>query len=239
MSPPTNVRVPKLSLARTWAVLATLGRHLWPKGETGLRCRVVVALVLLVLAKVVNVYVPILYKHAVDALGGTAAQAVAVPVALILAYGVARVLAQALGEIRRVLRPGARLHAFEGDHGSVLAWPDDPAIDRLVSAVSRHQCLQGGDPYIGRRLAAILSESGFQHVAVEPCLAYADATRPDWIDAFTKATFIDMMKAQREAVLERDLISDLEWRDGIEALGRTTASDGTFCYTFFRATADR
>jgi ATP-binding cassette subfamily B protein len=73
---------------------------LWPKGETGLRCRVVVALVLLVLAKVVNVYVPILYKHAVDALGGTAAQAVAVPVALILAYGVARVLAQALGEIR-------------------------------------------------------------------------------------------------------------------------------------------
>src|SRR5258707_1681093 len=100
MSPPTNVRVPKLSLARTWAVLATLGRHLWPKGETGLRCRVVVALVLLVLAKVVNVYVPILYKHAVDALGGTAAQAVAVPVALIVAYGVARVLAQAVGEIR-------------------------------------------------------------------------------------------------------------------------------------------
>jgi ABC-type transport system involved in Fe-S cluster assembly fused permease/ATPase subunit len=100
MSPPTNVRVPKLSLARTWAVLGTLGRHLWPKGETGLRCRVVVALVLLVLAKVVNVYVPILYKHAVDALGGTAAQAVAVPVVLILAYGVARVVAQALGEIR-------------------------------------------------------------------------------------------------------------------------------------------
>jgi len=100
MSPPATARVPKLSLARTWAVLGTLGRHLWPKGETGLRCRVVVALVLLVLAKVVNVYVPILYKHAVDALGGTAAQAVAVPVALIVAYGVARVLAQALGEIR-------------------------------------------------------------------------------------------------------------------------------------------
>jgi len=145
----------------------------------------------------------------------------------------------ALGEIRRVLRPGAKVHVFEGDHGSVLAWPDDAAIDRLVSAVSRHQCLQGGDPYIGRRLAPILRESGLQNVAVEPCVAYADATRPGWIDGFTKATFIDMMKAQREAVLERDLISDLEWRDGIEALGRTTASDGTFCYTFFRATADR
>jgi ATP-binding cassette subfamily B protein len=73
---------------------------LWPKNEWGLRSRVLIALVLLVLAKVVNVYVPILYKHAIDALGDGKAQAVAVPVALILAYGLARVLAQAFGEVR-------------------------------------------------------------------------------------------------------------------------------------------
>jgi ATP-binding cassette subfamily B protein len=65
-----------------------------------LRTRVLVALALLVLAKVANVYVPILYKHAVDALGAPQGQVAAVPVALILAYGVARVLAQAFGEIR-------------------------------------------------------------------------------------------------------------------------------------------
>ena len=57
-------------------------------------------MVLLVLAKVTNVYVPILYKYAVDALGEPTAQAVAVPIALIVAYGAARVLAQAFGEIR-------------------------------------------------------------------------------------------------------------------------------------------
>ena len=100
MSPPANDRVPKIGLARTWAVLGVLARHLWPKGETALRIRVVIALALLVLAKVVNVYVPILYKQTVDALGTAAAQAVAVPIALIVAYGVARVLAQAVGEIR-------------------------------------------------------------------------------------------------------------------------------------------
>jgi ATP-binding cassette, subfamily B, heavy metal transporter len=92
--------VPKLGLRRTGAVLRVVGQHLWPKGETGLRCRVVVAMALLIVAKVTNVYVPVLYKHAVDALGEPAAQAVAVPVALILAYGVARVLAQAFGELR-------------------------------------------------------------------------------------------------------------------------------------------
>jgi ABC-type transport system involved in Fe-S cluster assembly fused permease/ATPase subunit len=100
MSPPTNERVPEMGASRTWAVIAIMGRHLWPKGEIGLRVRVAVAMVLLVLAKVTNVYVPILYKHAVDALGEPAAQAVAVPIALILAYGVARVLAQAFGEFR-------------------------------------------------------------------------------------------------------------------------------------------
>ena len=104
MSPPANNNVPKLGLKRTGAVLAVLGRHLWPVGEVGLRCRVVVALSMLVLAKVANVYVPILYKHAVDALGrdtaGPTAQLVAVPIVLILAYGAARVLAQALGEVR-------------------------------------------------------------------------------------------------------------------------------------------
>ncbi len=41
MSPPANDRVPKIGLARTWAVLGVLARHLWPKGEKALRTRVV------------------------------------------------------------------------------------------------------------------------------------------------------------------------------------------------------
>ncbi|MFO1083956.1 MAG: ABC transporter ATP-binding protein/permease [Reyranellaceae bacterium] len=81
-------------------MLTILGRHLWPKGEAVLRARVVAAVGLLVAAKLTNVYVPILYKQAVDALGDGAAKAVAVPIALIVAYGLARVLAQAFGETR-------------------------------------------------------------------------------------------------------------------------------------------
>lgn len=148
-------------------------------------------------------------------------------------------LDRALSEIKRVLRPGAKLHAFEGDHGSVLACPDDPAIDRLVAAVSEYQRLQGGDPYIGRRLCPILASAGFRSVSIQPCVAYSDATRPAWIDSFTQSTFIDMMKLQREAVLEQGLLSASEWRDGIAALLRTTNREGSFSYTFFRATALR
>ncbi len=100
MSPPASTRPASIDLNRSWAVLSILGRHLWPKGEWGLRSRVAIALVLLVGAKVANVFVPLLYKRGVDALSTPQNAIVVVPIALILAYGAARVLAQALGEIR-------------------------------------------------------------------------------------------------------------------------------------------
>ena len=74
--------------------------HVWPKGEPELRARVVVALLLLLGAKYATVNVPLLYKGAVDALGAGAAHAIAVPVALIVGYGLLRVVASASAELR-------------------------------------------------------------------------------------------------------------------------------------------
>jgi ABC-type transport system involved in Fe-S cluster assembly fused permease/ATPase subunit len=90
------------------ATLGTLAPYLWPPGELGLRVRVVLAVCCLIVAKAANVYVPILYKRAVDALGGgatngttsVAAVITAVPLALILAYGTARVLSLIFSELR-------------------------------------------------------------------------------------------------------------------------------------------
>ncbi|HEV2674034.1 MAG TPA: ABC transporter ATP-binding protein/permease [Aliidongia sp.] len=90
------------------ATLGTLAPYLWPPGELGLRVRVVLAVCCLIVAKAANVYVPILYKRAIDALGGgagngatsVAATITAVPLALILAYGSARVLSLIFAELR-------------------------------------------------------------------------------------------------------------------------------------------
>jgi ABC-type multidrug transport system fused ATPase/permease subunit len=49
-------------------VLKQLLKYLWPEGEPGLRARVVASLVLLFGAKVCSVYVPFMFKHAVDML---------------------------------------------------------------------------------------------------------------------------------------------------------------------------
>ena len=87
--------------------LGTLRRflpYLWPPNEWGLRARVVLALTCLVVAKVAVVYVPIFYRDAIDALGvEQPSGGLALPVGLILAYGGARVLSLAFGQLRDAL----------------------------------------------------------------------------------------------------------------------------------------
>ena len=82
--------------------LKTLAPWLWPRGEGGLRIRVVLALLFLVAAKAANVLVPIVYARAVDALTpkeGPGA-VLAIPIALVVGYGLLRVGSSLFGELR-------------------------------------------------------------------------------------------------------------------------------------------
>ncbi|WP_431861591.1 ABCB family ABC transporter ATP-binding protein/permease [Azospirillum sp.] len=75
--------------------------YLWPRDSVEMRARVVVAFLFLIASKAATVVIPIYFKHAIDALTATPERAVvAVPVGLILAYGAARVLSLAFGELR-------------------------------------------------------------------------------------------------------------------------------------------
>ena len=78
--------------------------YLWPVGEWRMRTRVVLALAMLAGSKIALVFVPVLFGRAVDALGGHGlATAAVLPVGLILAYGLARVLSLAFGQLRDAL----------------------------------------------------------------------------------------------------------------------------------------
>jgi len=83
-----------------WRTLWTFAPYLWPAGAVNLKVRVVAAAVFLIGAKVANVNVPILYKEAVDALNGKAAPEIVLPLALIIGYGIVRVLSIAFAELR-------------------------------------------------------------------------------------------------------------------------------------------
>jgi ATP-binding cassette subfamily B protein len=107
-----------------WQELKALGGllpYLWPRDSIELRIRVFVAIALLVVAKGINVTVPLIYKRAVDALSPTHA-IIIVPVMLVVAYGVARVGAQLSGELR----------------DTVFSKVEQNAVRRVALATFRH-----------------------------------------------------------------------------------------------------
>ncbi|MBL4837109.1 MAG: ABC transporter ATP-binding protein/permease [Kordiimonadaceae bacterium] len=100
-----------------WETVKSLLPFLWVKGRWDLRVRVMLAMGFLVLAKVIGVYVPFLFKDAVDVLTGdtpptVAALAIAAPTGLIIGYGIARVLGQLFGELRDAVFVKVGQHAL-------------------------------------------------------------------------------------------------------------------------------
>jgi len=124
-----------------WRTLATLLPYLWPEGRVDLKFRVVLALILLASAKIAIVYVPFLYKAAIDALDVDEPSLVALPIGVIVAYGAVRVASQAFGELRdavfarvgqRALRTVA-LEVFRHLHALSLSFH----LDRRTGGLSR------------------------------------------------------------------------------------------------------
>ena len=82
-----------------WQTLKTLGAYLWPPGRKDLKLRVVLAVFFMFAAKVLGVYVPFLLKNTIDRLSAQSV-ALSIPAGLILAYGLARIIAAVFGELR-------------------------------------------------------------------------------------------------------------------------------------------
>jgi ATP-binding cassette subfamily B protein len=77
--------------------------YLWPKDNPKLRYYLVIAFIFMVISKVSTTLVPLAYKAMIDALSGETAKMLAIPIGLILAYGVARIGAALFEELRNVM----------------------------------------------------------------------------------------------------------------------------------------
>ena len=88
-----------------WQTIRRVAPYLWPPGQAWVKWRVVVAVLLLVAAKVVGLFTPILYKWAVDSLGATgpAMMMGMGAVGLTVAYGMSRLLNTAFQQLRDVV----------------------------------------------------------------------------------------------------------------------------------------
>jgi SAM-dependent methyltransferase len=144
--------------------------------------------------------------------------------------------AAALASLKRVIKKGGTITVIEGDHGSAYYCPRSAAAQAAIQCLIDVQAAMGGNALIGRELYPLLVSAGFAGVAVSPRIVYADASRPEMVDGFTRKTFIAMVEGVREQAVKQVLITEAEWHRGIAELYRSADDDGTFCYTFFKAT---
>ncbi len=90
-----------------WAVIRRVVPYLWPDGQGWVKRRVILALMVLLLSKVIAVGTPIFYKQAVDALAPEGADAATIlglgAVGLTLAYGLARLMTVGFQQLRDVV----------------------------------------------------------------------------------------------------------------------------------------
>ena len=84
------------------SVVRLLLPYLWPKDGWGIKARLTLSIFFVILSKVIAAWVPFFYKRAIDVLQGPE-QVVAVPIFLLIAYGMSRGLSIGLLEIKEAL----------------------------------------------------------------------------------------------------------------------------------------
>jgi len=145
----------------------------------------------------------------------------------------------ALNKLKKHLQPGGTITVIEGDHGSTYFHPDSAAAHTAIQCQVELQRRAGGNALIGRELYPLLRAADYHSIHVSPRMVYVDSSKPELVEGFTKRTFTAMIEGVREAALEAGIVEQNVFDQGIGDLYRTTEPDGVFCYTFFKAVANK
>ena len=142
----------------------------------------------------------------------------------------------ALSVLKAMIVPGGTITIIEGDHGSAYFHPDSEAAHKAIHCQVELQRRAGGNANMGRELYPLLCQAGYRRVHVSPRMVYADSSKPELADGFTRKTFTAMIEGVRKPAIESGLIAKDVFDQGIADLYGTAGAEGTFCYTFFKAT---
>lgn len=106
---------------------------------------------------------------------------------------------EVLREVRRVLKAPGYCHFTEVENASFYTSPQYPEVIEAMRALNDVQVRGGGDPYIGRRLDALLREAQLSDVVVRPSVYRGTHEDPAFYRAFADE-FAEIFESLDEAL---------------------------------------
>ena len=99
----------------------------------------------------------------------------------------------------RAVKVGGRVVLEDEDHDILRLWPEPPGVDRMWRAYIESYVRRGNDPFVGRKLNALLTAAGLQPTRSAPVWFGASAGEPlfqAWVE-----NFHGVMTGARDAIL--------------------------------------
>jgi ubiquinone/menaquinone biosynthesis C-methylase UbiE len=145
--------------------------------------------------------------------------------------------ARVLGEVRRVLTPGAPIVCNEVQNATFFLDPYSPNTLRYWMAFNDHQLSIGGDPFVGAKLGNLLQSVGFRDIQTDVRTFHLDNRAPAERAEFI-AYWADLLRSGAPGLLEAKVVSE-EVVNGMTAELTRVARDpnAVFFYSFIQARA--
>lgn len=123
---------------------------------------------------------------------------------------------QVIEQMKRALRPGGRLIVSDDDHASFLPTPEPPGFPQIWEAYLRSYDRAGNDPFIGRRLVALLQETGLENIRNTIVFFGGCAGQP--LFPAVADNLIGILMGARAFMLEQQLIDPSSFDRAIDGL---------------------
>lgn len=139
---------------------------------------------------------------------------------------------QVLSEMRRVVRPGGWVCAYEWENGAGVDYPDSPAVQQVWQAIYELQDKTGGDSRIARKLPGLFVRSGFERIETQGRAWTVTAAEPEML-AFYVEGANEIISQSREAMLARGLITEDQLTQAAREYEQLLESPDAYTYQGF------
>lgn len=142
-----------------------------------------------------------------------------------------------LSEVRRVLKPGARVFITEVMNASFFLDPYSPNLNKYWVAFNDHQLEVGGDPFVGAKLGNMLLALGYQNVRTEVKTWHLDNRTPDKRQEII-AYWTELLLSAADQLIAKQAVSAELVEKMTEELKRVQSDpNAVFFYSFVQASA--